>query len=162
MFKKLQGAVFLFVAAASQTYAGEPQRGGTQRPEWVQRADASFSAGDQKFPVYQDPFFRTDFLIYDGNYCWLVNTESRTVSSLGCGIFDKTGDRLALVDHKAEAAGVYADGAKRLAGVEWVDAVWDCSSLWSLLVRRPDFSDKAVRFWACDKTGWATLKVPSS
>jgi len=159
---RLRRTALLLFVTAYQICAAEPSVGPKQRPDWLLRTDMTFAAGDKSFPVYQDPLYRGDVLIYDGNYCWLINTESQTVSSLGCGLFEKVGERLTLVDSKAEAAGVYADGNKRLAGVDWLDAIWDCSSWYSLLFRRPDFSDKTVRIWMCDTTGWATLRLPAS
>lgn len=159
---KLSLVTTLLAGAVSHASAVEPQVRDTQRTDWPQRTDMTFVAGDQRFPVYQDPLYPSDFLVYDGHYCWLVSMESQTVSSLGCGLFQKSGERLMLIEQKADAAGVYVDGTKRLAGAEWLDAVWDCSSLSSLLFRRPDFEDKAVRFWACDKPGWATLTLSPS
>jgi hypothetical protein len=144
------GALMLFaVASALAADAGSRRM--------IAREDLVATIGGARVAVFQDSKFTSDFILYDGDYCWVVNVVAKAVYSPGCALFRFEANSLVLDLQADSPDDVYWSEAGQLQGVEWLDVALGCSSLFSVVFRAPQFDDDGVAFWACDKQGWAKM-----
>ena len=121
---------------------------------WIPRPDIRATIGDEPVPVFQDPVFHEDFVIYDRHLtpglCWIVRLDWQVVDAAGCGTFREKGEEISL---KPEAT---LEDEVRVRGNGWYDVIGECGDWLTGLFRKPGFGPGVVRFWDCDN--WVTMR----
>lgn len=117
-----------------------------RREVWPVQTNAIATIGSEKVGVYTDPQHSVDILLYPG--CWLIRRTEKEgkIQLVNCGFKMEKGN---LVFDPT-----WRDEKGRLSGVNWDDPKMGVS-LFSLLFRRPKFTETGVKFWTGSE--WATV-----
>ena len=117
---------------------------------WIHRPDIRATIGDEPVPVFQDPVFHEDFVIYDRHFtpghCWIISLDWQDISAAGCGMFREVGEEIAL---KPEAM---LEDEARVRGNAWFNVLAVCDDWFSGYFRKPEFEPGVVTFWNCDES----------
>jgi hypothetical protein len=127
-------ALALLLAAAGPLLAAD---------EWPLVPGASVAIGSETLPVYRDPKNPGQYLIRRKPGCYLINMKDQRIFLPNCA-FRESGKSITLDPGWRNDKG-------QLEGVSWGDAKTEIS-FWSLIFRRPRFSETSVEFY--DEGTW--------
>ena len=152
-FRILEAGIEVAAAPAGQPAPDD----GPRNTEWTARRDIVATIDGEPAPVFQDPAFPEDLVIYDmdlrgraDSRCWIFNLAWQDVREAGCGSFRARAGGIALRPDSARRADA------PLPGRDWRDAIADCRVSRPTAGQEPQFARGAIRFMGCQ--GWITVR----